>query len=77
MDFYSPKEKSPVPAHSSVANGVNGAGPQSGRLRSKLPEKKSGAVPSREASSPLKRPEKEGFGIKTGARCLIKPRQNL
>lgn len=48
-------EKSPVPAHSSVANGVNGAGPQSSRLRSKLPEKKSGAVPSREASSPLKR----------------------
>lgn len=53
-------EKSPVPALSSMTNGsnggVNGAGPQSGRLRSKLPEKKSGGAPPREAAnSPLKR----------------------
>ena len=52
------QEKSPVPALSSMTNGgVNGAGPQSGRLRSKLPEKKSGGAPPREAAnSPLKRP---------------------
>lgn len=45
-------EKSPVP--SSVANGVNGAGPQS-RLRSKLSEKKSTGPTARETTSPLKR----------------------